>query len=280
MATENQTPESRSKGSHRSKQADPLERALRRIRRTREFPAISKYVIEINQKLQDTSVHASASELANVILKDYALTSKLLKLVNSAFYGLAAGKVTTVTRAVVLLGHDNVRMAAISLVLFDHFKSKTAAKDLKDEIIRSFWCGVLAKEIAKTCHGVDAEEAFICGLLHRLGKLLAIYHMEHDYRKIQYQVLHEGANEAQTVRQILGMSYRALGVAMAKEWNFPERIYSTMAAISKDELADTRRSVDPLRAITAFCCSKLDPSSPAGKANQLLTSAFTWSKHC
>lgn len=255
MGTENQTPESRDTVDRRSRQTDPLEKALRRIRRTRDFPAISKYVIEINQKLQDTSVHASASELANVILKDYALTNKLLKLVNSAFYGLAAGKVTTVTRAVVLLGHDNVRMAAISLVLFDHFKSRSAASDLKDEIIRSFWCGLLAKEIAGTCHGVDPEEAFICGLLHRLGKLLAIYHMDHDYRKIQYQVIHEGKNESQAVKRILGMSYRTLGVAMAKEWNFPERIYGTMATISKDELVDVRRKIDPLRVITAFCCS-------------------------
>jgi len=268
VETDNQTPESRHKGGARSKAADPLERALRRIRRTREFPAISKYVLEINQKLQDTSVHASASELANVILKDYALTNKLLKLVNSAFYGLAAGKVTTVTRAVVLLGHDNVRMAAISLVLFDHFKSRTAAKDLKDEIIRSFWCGLLAKEIAKTCNSVDPEEAFICGLLHRLGKLLAIYHMDHDYRKIQYQVIHEGENEAQAVRQILGMSYRTLGVAMAKEWNFPESIYRTMAAVSKAELEDANRPIDLLRVITTLSSSTAGVISTVKPARQ------------
>ncbi len=268
MVTENQTPETGNKGGGRTKAADPLKRALRRIRRTREFPAISKYVLEINQKLQDTSVHASASELANVILKDYALTNKLLKLVNSAFYGLAAGKVTTVTRAVVLLGHDNVRMAAISLVLFDHFKSRAAAKDLKDEIIRSFWCGLLAKEIAKTFHNVDPEEAFICGLLLRLGKLLTIYHMDHDYRKIQHQVIHGGENEAQAAKRILGMSYRTLGVAMAKEWNFPESIYSAMALVSKHDLADLTRQIDPLRAITAFSSSTANIISTVKPARQ------------
>ena len=268
METDKQTPESRKTGGRVSRQLDPLERALRRIRRTREFPAISKYVLEINNKLQDTSVHASASELANVILKDYALTNKLLKLVNSAFYGLAAGKVTTVTRAVVLLGHDNVRMAAISLVLFDHFKSRTAARDLKDEIIRSFWCGLLAKEIAKTCHHVDPEEALICGLLHRLGKLLAIYHMDHDYRKIQYQVIHEGENEDHAVKRILGMSYRTLGAAMAKEWNFPESIYNTMAAVSKDELEDSKGRLDPLRAITTFSSSTAEIISTVRPARQ------------
>ncbi len=56
---------------------------LKRIRSASDFPAISKYLVEINQKLSDVSAHTTASELANIILKDYALTSKLLKLVNS-----------------------------------------------------------------------------------------------------------------------------------------------------------------------------------------------------
>ncbi len=255
MEIENTGPETRNECECPSKQTDPRERVLHRIRRTREFPAISKYIGEINKKLQDTTVHGSATELANVILKDYALTNKLLKLVNSAFYGLAAGKVTTVTRAVVLLGYDNVRMAAISLVLFEHFKSRTAEKDLKDEILRSFWCGLLAKEIARTCHGLDPEEAFICGLLHRLGKLLAIYHMDHDYRKIQYEVVQKGENEDQAAKRILGMSYRTLGMAMAREWNFPESICDTLVTVSRDELKDARSRIDPLKAITAFSVS-------------------------
>jgi HD-like signal output (HDOD) protein len=252
VETEKLSPDSRGKRGCRSGHTEPARKALRRIRRTREFPAISKYVLEINKKLQDTSVHASASELANVILKDYALTNKLLKLVNSAFYGLAAGKVTTVSRAVVLLGHDNVRMAAISLVLFEHFQSRTAAKDLKEEILRSFWCGLLAKKIAETCRGVDPEEAFICGLLHRLGKLLAIYHMDHDYRKIQYHVTQKGEDEERAVKRILGLSYQALGMAAAEDWNFPESICNSMAAVSHNELKDTDQRIDPLRGITTF----------------------------
>lgn len=100
-----------------------LERMINRIGRTDEFPAISRYLAEINQKLASNPETSNASELANVILKDYALTNKMLKLVNSAFYGLTAGKVTTVTRAVVVLGYENIRLATLSLVLFEHFKT-------------------------------------------------------------------------------------------------------------------------------------------------------------
>ena len=68
-----------------------LKKILKRIRRTKDFPSISTYLVEINNRLSDTTAHTSASDLANVILKDYALTNKLLKLVNSAFYGFVAG---------------------------------------------------------------------------------------------------------------------------------------------------------------------------------------------
>ncbi len=239
-------------GNDRRADDDPLEKALRRIRRTQEFPTISKYVMEINRTLQDPSVHASASELANIILKDYALTNKLLKLVNSAFYGFVAGKVTTVTRAVVLLGHDNVRLAALSLVLFEHFKSNAAVTDLKDASIRSFWCGLLSKEIAKMQHGIDPEEAFICGLLHQLGRLLVIYHMSREYREIKYRVTQKGEQETKAVMGILGISCRALGVAVAKQWSFPESIIKTMAALSIEELQDKGRRIDPLWAVAGF----------------------------
>ena len=232
--------------------ADPLERALLRVHRTRDFPTISRYVIEINQKLSDSCIQSSASELANIILKDYALTNKLLKLVNSAFYGFVAGRVTTVTRAVVLLGYDNVRLAAVSLVLFEHFKGKSSIRDLKDATIGSFWCGLLAKEIAKMQYMMDPEEAFICSLLHQLGKLLAIYHMPDDYREIKYRVSQKGEKEMKAVKQILGVSYKDLGIAVAKQWNFPEGICKTMVSLSVEDLEDKSKRIDPLCALSNF----------------------------
>ena len=252
MELDKTQPESLARVGHGSEQPDPLEKALHRIRCTNDFPTISRYVIEINQKLSEHAIHSSASELANIILKDYALTNKLLKLVNSAFYGFVAGKVGTVTRAVVLLGYDNVRLAAVSLVLFEHFKGRTAARDLKNASLSSFWCGLIAREIAKMQYLIDPEEAFICALLHRLGKLLVIYHMPEMYREIKYRVVQQHAKETKAVQETLGFSYRALGVAVARQWNFPERIIKTMAALSADDLEDKRKSIEPLCALSSF----------------------------
>lgn len=246
------TPTGRAGESGNTPCVDPLEKALLRVSRTRDFPTISKYVIEINEKLSDSCIQSSATELANIILKDYALTNKLLKLVNSAFYGFVAGRVTTITRAVVLLGYDNVRLAALSLVLFEHFKGKSSMRDLKDATIGSFWCGLLAKEIAKMQYMIDPEEAFICALLHQLGKLLAIYHMPDEFREIKYRVSQQGEKELKAVKQVLGVSYMALGIAVAKQWNFPEGIFKTMASLSVEDLEDKSKRIDPLCALSNF----------------------------
>ena len=230
----------------------PMEKVLRRIGRTADFPSISKYVIRINKKLSDNSLQSSASELANMILKDYALTNKLLKLVNSAFYGFLTCKVTTVTRAVVVLGYDNVRLAAVSLLLFDHFKSRSEARDLKDAAISSFWCGLISKEIARIQGGIDPEEAFICALLHQLGKLLTIHHLPEEYQEIRARLAQRKERETRAVNQVLGVSYKSIGLAVARQWSFPESILKTMEPLSHEALKDKGPGIDPLCAVANF----------------------------
>lgn len=213
-----------------------LDRMLRRIRHNDDFPSISKYLIEINQKLSASPESSDATELANVILKDYALTSKLLKLVNSAFYGLAAGQVSTITRAVVVLGYENIRLATISLALFEHFKNKSNAADLKETVISSFWSGVLARDIAKGQKGIDPEEAFVCAMMGQLGKLVMIFYLPDEYRKVVLRMAERVENESKASRMACGVSFEELGIAVAKQWNFPDQIYTSMRRLSGDEL--------------------------------------------
>lgn len=229
-----------------------LEQIIKRIRRTKEFPAISTYLVEINEKLSDSAPEASASDLANVILKDYALTSKILKLVNSAFFGVVSGKVTTVSRAVVILGENNVRMMAVGLVLFDHFRNGTEARDLKAAINSSFWRGLLAREIAGLLKGVDPEEAFICALLFQLGKLLTIYHMPENYAEIKQRIANDKLDESMAVRQVLGVSYRALGATMVKQWALPEVICNAMATIPPGRLGKKGSGLGLLNVLANF----------------------------
>jgi len=94
---------------------------LRRMKFKSEFPALPANIAELNTCLASDPM--SAVVLANVVLKDHAITTKLLKLSNSPVFGIASGRIKTVSHAVVMLGFDAVRQIALSLMLFEQFNA-------------------------------------------------------------------------------------------------------------------------------------------------------------
>jgi len=200
---------------------------LRRIQRKPDFPAVSRLLVELNQKCGRPESD-DINELSSIILKDYALTSKLLRLVNSAVYGQYGGSIGTVSRAVVILGFDAIRAAALGISIFEHLKNGQQAEALKDAACASFLSGVLAKELAQSRPGIDAEEAFIAGMLHRLGRHLVIYYFPEEFDEIQRLVASRGIGEAAAAHEVLGTGYADFGIAVARQWNFPERLLQAM----------------------------------------------------
>ena len=229
-----------------------LDKMLERIGKSREFPAISKYLFEINKKLSENPEASNASELANIILKDYALTNKILKLVNSAFYGLAAGKVTTITRAVVVLGYKNVRLATLSLALFEYFKETANTMALKEAVVGSFWLGTIARDIALKNHGIDPEGAFVCAMMSQLGKLLMIHYLPTEYRAIQKRVDFQNETETKAAKTVCGVTYEALGNAVARQWNFPGQLCRSMRIVNARDIQKQGRTIEPLTVLCNF----------------------------
>ena len=226
---------------------------LRRIRNKSDFPTFSHNIMEINKKASVSKVnYASASELANAVLKDYSLTNKLLKLVNAAFYGQFAGKITTVSRAVVVLGFEQVRMAASCLMLFDQLKNKAQMKELREAAVSSFMSGMIAKELANDI-GIDAtEEAFICSMLHNLGKHLVLFYFEEEYSQIKNLMARKGMKEDSAARSVLGMSYEELGIGIAKAWKFPDKIVKSLKEMPQGKLNSPKSEEERLWTLSGF----------------------------
>lgn len=211
----------------RAGQGAAVEFLLRRMSRKPDFPAVSRLIAEINHK-SGRPESDDVNELSNVILKDYALTTKLLKLVNSAVYGQYGGSISTVSRAVLILGFDAIRAAALSIAIFEHLKNGAQADALKDAACSAFLSAVLAKELGQGQPGLDVEEAFIGAMFHRLGRHLAIYYFPDEYDEIKAAMAQRGASEHQAVREVLGVTYAEFGLAVARQWNFPERLVAAM----------------------------------------------------
>jgi len=226
-----------------------VEFLLRRMQRTGDFPAISQTMADIN-RLTGDDAGANADKLANVILRDFALTGKLLKLVNSAFYNSRSIEVTKVSEAVVMLGVEKVRMTANSLAFFSHMKSDSAI--LKDSMTKSFLSGLMARHLAQRAKMREAEEAFICGMCQNLGENLVIHYFAEEFADIDQSVRDKGLSKEAAARGVLGVAYSELGAAVAKSWNLPDSIVDSVRGMPPGPVTRPGTAAEQLRDFAAF----------------------------
>ena len=230
-------PESRTDPNVAPAQASgTLEFLLRRMRQRSDFPALSDAVARI-QRIT-ASDRQSLNSLADEILKDVALTQKLLRLVNSAHYaarGDSGDGVSTVSRAVALVGFSGIRDLALSVVLVEHMKDQGQAGHLKREFLRALTAGHLASALAR--RGSEHEEAFLAAMFHRLGQLLAMYYFPDEAQQVRERLAgHQGDVDAraaceQTLAEVeLGIRYDDLAVGVARSWGLPQSLQHCMTA--------------------------------------------------
>jgi len=210
--------------------APVLDFLLRRMRHKSDFPALSDAVQRIQRLTQ--SEHESLASLSNEILKDVALTQKLLRLVNTAAYRHAGGGgISTVSRAVALIGFAGIRNLALSLVLLERMENKGHAQRLREDFLRSLMAASLARELCTNPR--EAEEAFLGAMLHHLGRTLTEFYFPEEAEAVRRLVSptedgQSALSEAAASAQVLGMSYEALGLGVARQWGLPESLQRAM----------------------------------------------------
>jgi serine/threonine protein kinase len=210
-----------------------LEFLLRRMRHKSDFPALSDAVGRIQRVAN--SDKESLGSLSNEILKDVALTNKLLRLVNTASYRHAGGgTISTVSRAVALVGFAGIRNMALSLVLLEHMNDKAHAGQLKEEFLRSLMAASVASELSQVSR--ESEEAFIGAMFRNLGRLLTEFYFPEEAREVR-AVLADHAKTGRAVTPqveeaasvaVLGISFEELGVGVAKSWGLPDGLQRCM----------------------------------------------------
>ena len=203
-----------------------LEFLLRRMRHKSDFPAMSDAVLRIQGMA--SSETESISSVTNEILKDVALTNKLLRLVNSAHYARGGGSISTVSRAVSLVGFNGIRNMALSLVLLEHMQDKAHANVLRAEFLRSLMAGSIASEIWPALR--DREEAFIGAMFQNLGRLLAEFYFPEEALAVRGLVAstRQPLSEAAASTRVLGLDFEALGIGVAEIWGLPDSIRRCM----------------------------------------------------
>ena len=244
---------------------------LRRMRHKSDFPALSESVSAINKITGGEK--ESVSFLSNAILKDFSLTNKILRLVNSAHYRQAGGgNISTVSRAVLVLGFDAVRNIAITVMLFEHLQNKSNANQLKDEFLRANLAGILAKDIGLKTTARDVEQVFICSMFHNLGRLLSQYYFPEESEEVKRVIEQKPCSEELASKQVLGISFEDLGIGIAHSWGFPSLIVNSMRKLPAGHVRKPTNPEERVRVLSAFSnelCKVIADATPEQRQKEL-----------
>lgn len=193
----------------------------------RSLPAMTDHVTELIAMLGSHNIEAE--KLAATILKDYALTNKILQLVNSSYFSRGA-PIGTISRAIPAVGFDTIRHLAVTMALLEFFM---APDTNRDQIAGVFALSLLSATQSKIfCQrqrpDISPEDAYVCSLLHNLGKIIVLVYLPEKHQAVA-QEIRGGYSEEHSCRLALnGLTFSQIGQEMATFWNFPKRIVACM----------------------------------------------------
>jgi putative nucleotidyltransferase with HDIG domain len=204
---------------------DELERLLSTAEALPSCPPVLNKVAEI---CRDPA--SNARDLGNVIATDEALTSRLIKMVNSAYYGLR-GTVSTVTQAVVVLGYQEIKNMVYAVRAEDVFRGGTVTGgiDLLALWDHSLQVAVLAREMSYSKRYPIPEEVFVAGIIHDIGQVVLNQLLGADYRKFRDRAHADRRDLVSAENQQFGISHTEIGRRLAEKWNFPESLQAAVA---------------------------------------------------
>jgi HD-like signal output (HDOD) protein len=186
--------------------------------------------LELKRVLDDPN--KSLADASNIISKDPGLTIRLLKLVNSAYYGFP-GRIVTVTHAISIIGSTELQNLVLATLIITKFSEQPGGM----MTMHDFWAmslrnALTAKELTLALHCKIKnikESVFICGLLHEIGKLVFYRRIPELAQEIGLQVEQTGEAEVDVEQQVLGFNHYDTGAELARIWNLPSIISETIA---------------------------------------------------
>ncbi|MGB4219125.1 MAG: HDOD domain-containing protein [Bacillota bacterium] len=206
---------------------------FRRVGDLPPLPAVAAKVLEI---LKDPDADLTA--LVSIIEKDQALTAKILRVSNSAYYGLVR-RISTVKDAVVTLGFNNMRNQVLALSAYSLMQGPASGYALEAGSLwdHSLCTGLCAEHLADTLgYKSIKDEVFIGGLLHDIGKTILSYYVSARFSNILERVDQLGQTFVEAERAELGFDHAEVGARVALRWNLPESLVSMIGDHHKPDL--------------------------------------------
>ena len=191
----------------------------------RDLPALSQVVSQSLEMIDKDDL--DFNELADLLKYDPGISSRLLKLANSPFYGLS-GQISSITEACTVLGIYTIRNILLSAAALDYFPvEENTICDRKALWIHSFSVASISKFIARKLK-LDHDAAFTAGLLHDIGKFVLDVSFPDELNAVINHMGDEKYLQFKIERDVLGIDHSSIGSQLAQKWNFPELVINSI----------------------------------------------------
>ncbi len=223
------------------------------IQSTCELPTLPDVLVKLQSVMDDPD--SSAEDVAQVIALDPSIATNILRIVNSAYYGLQV-RVSSVNLAVSIMGFNMTKKVALKAAIFSAFGDKGKPKQIERFDANAFWrhsifTAALARAIgaeSSIFQAVHPEDLYICGLLHDIGTIILCDSATEAYKGILERSAREGVPVADLELEQLGYTHGDVGSVLAIKWFLPEDL---TIAIRYHEVPDN----DPFhRALSSLVC--------------------------
>jgi HD-like signal output (HDOD) protein len=214
------------------------------------IPSLPSLYLEISAELE--SENASMEKISRIIGRDVGMTTKILQLVNSAFFGLNQ-RITSLSQAVKLLGLNTIKSLVLSVQVFDQFTSKAVKRFSLNTLMKhSLATGLIASAItmAETQNKLMAEDAFLGGMLHDLGKLILVHNLPQCYELVLETAKAGNIPFYQAEQETYGVTHAEIGASLMLLWGMGENIVEAVALHHNPSLCITE-TFCPLTAVYA-----------------------------
>ncbi len=193
---------------------------LKKLDRIEDLPTLPTIAMEVNKMLQDYDT--SMKDLTGAIEKDQAIVSKILKLVNSAFFGLQS-KISGISHAIALLGFNTIRNAVISVSIIEVFPDKDhfTGFNISDFWKHSIAVAVTSKHLAQRSRLRTPDDSFIGGLLHDIGKVVLFQNFQDLFETVWFSSQENRITFYEAEKKEIPVHHPHIGGYLTKKWKLP-----------------------------------------------------------
>ncbi len=216
-----------------------------------DLPSLPAVAARINAEIENEAL--SAKSLGAIISEDPSLASRILRLANSAFYGMPR-QIASIDRAVMLLGFDTVKNLALSISIFSFFqKGISPAIDVIGLWNHSLGTAISAKVLVAQTNPKLAEQAFLFGIVHDVGKIALITQCLTEMEEVARLMDQGGVSQQEAEIKVFGFTHQKIGALLTREWKFPEMIV-TGVKLHHDLPPETKEcDADTAQLVRALC---------------------------